>query len=298
MTNRVLSIILVVTMTAGMLAACRNNNENVVGADLMQNGDNIVIVDIPLTEEAYGIGVDKDNPELLEAINGFIERSMKDGTFDTITSHYFEADQEPVAIQSGKLDYNKDQFIVATTGDFEPFDYDEGEDHYGIDKEFIQAIADYLGKELVLVNVNFDIIFMTVFQKKCDACIAGITIKPEREQYVTFTEPYYHAAQSIAVRTDNNEFADAKTKEDVEKILLNIDAAKTIAVEGGTSGEDYLRGRDSGGFPGVNCNVNSVVTLSEALVELSNGEVDYVIGDAACLKYMISHQYNYFSKEN
>ncbi len=298
MTKRVLSSLLVVTVTAGMLVSCRNNNENVVGSDLMQNGDNIVIVDVPLTEEAYGIGIDKDNPELLEKINGFIEASMKDGTFDTITSHYFEADQEPVAIQGAKLDYTKDQFVVATTGDFEPFDYDEGDNHYGIDKEFIQAIADYLGKELVLVNVNFDIIFMTVYQKKCDACIAGITIKPEREKYVTFTEPYFHAAQSIAVRMDNAEFADAKTKEDVEKILLNLDSTKTIAVEGGTSGEDYLKGEDPGGFPGVSCNVNSVVTLSEALVELSNGEVDYVVGDAACLKYMIARQYNEFSTAN
>ena len=291
MKRRVFSILLVMTLTAGMLMSCSQKNDEVVGSDADSKKNNLKIVDVLLTDEYYGIGVDKDEPELLEEINSFIEEGLSNGTYDEITSHYFDSDKKPVPVYSAKLDESKDQFVVATTGDFEPFDYDEDDAFYGIDKELIKAIADHLGKELVLVNVNFDIIFTTVYQKKCDACIAGITIKKEREKYVNFSVPYFNAGQCLAVRDDNTDFENAKTREDVEKILLSYGADKTIVVEGETSGEDYLIGNDSGGFPGVSCKIYKVATLYDALEKLSNGEADCVIGDAAVLKYIVANHY-------
>lgn len=290
MSRRILSLFVIVILTASMLLSCSYENPEVLGSDADNSA--IIIIDIPLTEEAYGIGVDKDNPELLSKINEFIEAGLKDGTYEEITGHFFDADKKPVPIYSAKLDANKDQLVVATTGDFEPFDYDEDDAHYGIDKELINAIADHLGKELVLVNVNFDMIFMTVYQKKCDVCIAGITIREDREKYVDFSVPYFHDGQIIAVREDNTEFENAKTKEDIEKILLELDETKIIAVEGETSGDDYLKGGDSGGFPGVKCKVESCLTLEDALTELSHGDVDYVLGDSASLKYIIANEFN------
>ena len=294
MGKRVLSLLLLVTLTAGMLMACNKNTGEIIGEDGEETHHKITVVDVNLTDEAYGIGVDKDNTELLSQINEFIEKGIEDGTYDEITSHYFDPDKEPVPVYSAKLDTNKDQFVVATTGDFAPFDYDgeDGETFYGIDKELVKAIADHLGKELVLINVNFDIIFMTVYQKKCDACIAGITIKEEREKYVNFSVPYFHAGQSIAAREGSNEFADADTKEAVEKILLGLDTTKTIAVESETTGEEYLMGKDPGGFAGVKCNVKGFSTLDDALVALNNEEVDYVLGDSACLKYIIANEFS------
>ncbi|SDB58629.1 transporter substrate-binding domain-containing protein [Butyrivibrio sp. INlla16] len=292
MNKEVVSLLLVAAMTASMLVSCKGSSDEIVGADAEEDGNNVMVVDILLTAEDYGIGVDKDNPELLQQINTFIEKGLVDGTYDEIASHYFDRSKEPVPVYSVKLDNSKDQLVVATTGDFEPFDYDVGNAYYGIDKELIKAIADYLGKELVLVPVNFDTLFMTVSQKKCDACIAGITIKEEREKYVDFSVPYFHAGQSIAVRKDNKEFIYAKTKEDVEKIILGFDETKTVAVEDATSGEDYLLGKDPGGFAGVNCNIKRCANLKDALIALSNEEVDCVIGDSACIKYIIAHDFS------
>ena len=62
------------------LAACGGNT---------QPTEVVKIIDINLTEEEYAFGVDKDQPELLEAVNKFIDKIMADGTFDEICNKYF-----------------------------------------------------------------------------------------------------------------------------------------------------------------------------------------------------------------
>ena len=105
------------------------------------------VIDIPLTEEEYAFGIDKNQPELLEQVNEFIAKVMSDGTYDEIMERYF-GDGEPVAVESDQLDSSKDQLVVATNASFEPFEYMKGDKYYGIDMELAQLLADYLGKEL------------------------------------------------------------------------------------------------------------------------------------------------------
>ncbi len=289
MGKRIFTTILILTIILTMTASCANNGTEVVGSDA-EEVSGMVVIDITLTDEDYGIGVNKDKPELLAQINEFIEAGMKNGKYDEITGHYFDGAGEPVAITTGDVDESKDQFVVATTGDFEPFDYDEGDKHYGIDKELIQAIADHIGKELVLVNVNFDVMFQTVARGKCDACIAGITITEERKQYVDFSVPYFNAGQCLAAGKADNDFKNAKTREDAENILRNLDENKIIAVESKTTGEDYLEGNGDTGFEGVKCRILKCSTLKDCITALNNGSADYVIGDNATLKFLIANQ--------
>ncbi len=288
MRKRVLSTLLIVALSTLMLVACSNKKDSLVGSDAKAGNSTVKVIDILLTEEEYGIGVDKNKPELLAAINSFIEEGLTNGKYEEITGHYFGGEGEPVPIYSAIKDNSKDQLIVATTGDFEPFDYDDEDKHYGIDKELINAIAESLGKELVLEYINFDILFTTVNQGKCDVCIAGITINDERKKYVDFSIPYFHVGQCLATRKDNTELDYAKTLEDIEKKLLEFDENVVIAVETETTGEDYLNGKE-GTFEGVKCKILRCPTLRDCLIELNNGNADYVIGDAAVLKYLIAN---------
>ena len=79
----------------------------------------VKVIDIPLTEEEYAFGIDKNQPELLEQVNEFIAKVMSDGTYDEIMERYF-GDGEPVAVESAQLDSSKDQLVVATNAAFEP----------------------------------------------------------------------------------------------------------------------------------------------------------------------------------
>ena len=114
------------------------------------------VIDVELTVEEYAYGVDKNQPELLEEVNAFIAEIKENGTFDEICDRYF-GDGEPVAVESAEEDASKDQLVVATNAEFAPFEYMQGDKYYGIDMEIAKALADYLGKELVIVNMSFDV---------------------------------------------------------------------------------------------------------------------------------------------
>lgn len=81
--------------------------------------------------------------------------------------------------------------------------------------EIAQLLADELGKELVIQNMDFDAVCLSVSQQKCDIAMAGLTINEEREGYVTFTDSYYSASQRLIVPSNVTTFDDCKTADDV-----------------------------------------------------------------------------------
>lgn len=71
---------------------------------------------------------------------------------------------------------------MATNAEFPPYEYMEGEEIVGIDVEIAQAIADKLGMELKIDNINFDSIIPAVTSGKDDIGIAGITVDEKRKR--------------------------------------------------------------------------------------------------------------------
>lgn len=238
------------------------------------------VIDIDLTDEEYAFGVDKTQPELLEEVNTFIAEIKSDGTFDEICNHYF-GDGTPVAVKSAAYDESKDQLVVATNAAFEPFEYTKGDDYYGIDMEIAQALATKLGKELVIQNMDFDAVCLSVGQQKCDIAMAGLTIKPDREEYVTFSNSYYSASQKLIVTSDNTEFDSCKSAEDVTAILNGKDDSVTVGVQTGTTGQFFCEGDKDWGFDGFKMKTTGYKNGSLAVQDLLNGNIDYVIIDSA-----------------
>ena len=222
--KKVLSLIIAAAMLAICLVSCGGKS---VG---------VKVIDIDLTAEEYAYGVDKAQPELLEKVNAFIDKIMSDGTFDKICNNYF-GDGTPNPVTSATLDESKDQLVVATNAGFEPFEYTDGDKYVGIDMEIADLLAKELGVELVINNMDFDAVCLSVGQHKCDIAMAGLTVKPDREEYVTFSKSYYNASQKLIVKADDTTFDACKTKEDVEAILSAMDSSKKIGVQNGTTGQ-------------------------------------------------------------
>ena len=249
----------------------------------------VKVIDIDLTSEEYAFGVDKTQPELLEKVNAFIAEIQSNGKFDEICDHYF-GDGTPVPVTSAAEDPSKDQLVVATNAAFEPFEYMEGDKYLGIDMEIAALLAEYLGKELVIANMDFDAVCLSVGQQKCDIAMAGLTVKPDREEYVTFTTSYYNASQKIVVMSDDKTFDDCKSAADVEAILAG--SKEKVGVQNGTTGQFYVQGdADWGfdGFSGVTC--VGYKNGSLAMQDLVNGNLKYVIIDsapAACISEAIN----------
>lgn len=266
--KRIIALILTLICVLGVFTACG-------GSDVKAK-----VIEIELTEEEYAFGVDKKQPELLEKVNAFIDQIMKDGTFDEICDRYF-GDGTPVAVKSAELDTTKDQLVVATNAGFEPFEYTEGDSYYGVDMEIAAALAEYLGQELVIQNMDFDAVCLTVGQSKCDIAMAGLTVKEDRKEYVEFSTSYYAASQKLIVRTDDDTFDKCETVADVEEILGGFDDKTKIGVQNGTTGQLYVEGDEEMGFAGLAATCVGYKNGSLAVQDLLNGNLSYVIIDSA-----------------
>ncbi len=253
------------------LAACGGTTEN---------KDVVKVIDINLTEEEYAFGVDKAQPELLADVNAFIEKIMKDGTFDKICNNYF-GDGEPVAVTSAELDETKDQLVVATNAAFEPFEYTQGDKYYGIDMEIAALLAQELGKELVISNMDFDAVCLSVGQHKCDIAMAGLTVKEDRKEHVDFTSTYYQASQKLIVKADDTTFDACTDAASAEAILKGFDNTVKIGVQNGTTGNFYVKGDADWGFDGFATECVGYKNGALAVQDLVNGNINYVVIDAA-----------------
>lgn len=270
--KKLLSMFLLVTMLFATIAltACGNTAK-------------AKVIEIELTQEEYAFGVDKDQPELLEKVNAFIKKIMDDGTFDDICNHYF-GDGTPVAVQSAELDDSKEQLVVATNAAFEPFEYKVGDSYYGIDMEIAALLAEELEMELVISNMDFDAVCLSVGQHKADIAMAGLTIKEDRKEYVNFSDAYYSASQKLIVPSDNTEFDGCADVSSVEAILNKKDSSTKIGVQNGTTGQFYCEGDADWGFAGFAAETVGYKNGSLAVQDLLNGNIDYVVIDSAPAK--------------
>lgn len=275
-----LTSVLLVAACALSLVACGGSGDKKDSSDSSSSSNTAKVIDIDLTSEEYAFGVDKTQPELLEKTNAFIEKIKGDGTLDEICDKYFGSG-EPEAVESAKLDSSKDQLVVATNAAFEPFEYTKGDSYYGIDMEIAKLLADELGKELVIENMDFDAVCLSVSQQKCDIAMAGLTINEEREEYVTFTDSYYSASQRLIVPSDDKTFDDCKTADDVAALLAKTKKSDKIGVQAGTTAQYYIEGSDDWDFPGLPAECVTYKSGSLAVQDMLNGNIKYVIIDAA-----------------
>ena len=207
--------------------------DNGPAKQLVEQNKGIKMIDIALSTEKYAFGVDKNQPELLASVNSFIAEIKGNGVLDALFAKYdaLEYDDEGNVVGGddtieGVTSAAKNtgnaagQLVVSTNASFAPYEYKKGDKFAGIDMEIAKMIADKLGLELVIEDMDFDAVVTSVGKNGVDIAMAGLTVTATRQQVVNFSDAYYEGAyQVILVKEDNTEFDACKTKEDVEAIL-------------------------------------------------------------------------------
>ena len=184
------------------------------------------------------------------------------------------SDGELTLFESGKLTF-------ATSPDYPPFENLEDGEYVGLDMDLGRAIADYLGLECVYTNIDFDgIIPAIVAGGQADAGLSGISITPEREEQVLFTDPYYIDNQAVAVMSDNTEITEDNASE-----ALNNEAV-TIAVQSGSTGADFA----AENFP--NAEQLPFPNFTDAFAAVQAGQADAVCGNKAVVDQMLAGAYS------
>jgi ABC-type amino acid transport substrate-binding protein len=164
---------------------------------------------------------------------------------------------ELTTVEAGKL-------TMATNATFPPYEMttDSGELE-GIDVDTAKAIAEKLGLELQIDDMDFDAALLSVQQGKADIVMAGVTVTDERKAVMDFSDSYATGIQSIIVPNDS----DIASPDDL--------AGKKIGTQRGTTG--YIYCSDDFGEDSVVA-YDSGLTAVQAL---NNGQVDAVVIDNA-----------------
>lgn len=161
------------------------------------------------------------------------------------------------------------KLTVSTNAQFPPYEMvaDNGE-FEGIDIEVAQAIADKMGLELVVDDMDFDGALLAAQNGKSDMVMAGVTITDERKAAMDFTNTYANGVQVVIVK----EGSDIATIEDLDGKMIGTQRGTTGYIycsdtpENGGYGEDHVTPFDDG------------ATAVQALI---NGQVDCVVIDNA-----------------
>lgn len=156
----------------------------------------------------------------------------------------------------------QETLTMATNAEFPPYEYKEGDKVVGIDAEVAQAIADKLGMKLEIVDTKFDAIIPGVQSGKYDMGMAGMTVTPEREQSVAFSDSYATGIQSIIVNQGSN-----------IKSVDDLSEKTKIGVQLGTTGDIYAK--DDFGDEAV----QEYDKGADAVQALIAGKIDCVIID-------------------
>ncbi|MCR4891241.1 MAG: ABC transporter substrate-binding protein [Lachnospiraceae bacterium] len=159
---------------------------------------------------------------------------------------------------------------MATNAYFPPYEYHRGGELDGIDVAIGKVIAEKMGLELKLNDMEFDEVINSVRNGESDIAISTLTITDERKKLVDFSEPYASGIQSIIVRVDSH-----ITSED------DLANAKKIGVQKDSTGEAYFISNYG------DSKVVSYDKVSTSLLDLNSGAIDAIVIDRdVSLKYV------------
>ncbi len=180
---------------------------------------------------------------------------------------------EFTTVEEGKL-------IMATNAQFPPYELvSDGEGFNGtgfegIDIEIASAIADKLGLELQIDDMDFDSALVAVQNDAADVVLAGLSYSEERDEVLDFTDSYATGVQVVIV------------KEDSDVTMDNL-GEKMIGTQRGTTGYIYASDTPENGGYGED-HVSAYDNGATAVQALVNGQVDAVIIDEAPAKEYVA----------
>ena len=159
------------------------------------------------------------------------------------------------------------KLTVATSPDFPPFESLEGDAVVGIEPDIMKLICDKLGVEAEFVQMDFDSVLIGIQAAKYDCAMSGITVTPDRQKNMLFTDAYYNAAQVIVVA----EGSPITGKADL--------AGKVASVQTGTTAES--------GCQDAGIDVQAFAANADAKAALTTGKVDAWVVDNLTAMQMV-----------
>jgi glutamine transport system substrate-binding protein len=163
-----------------------------------------------------------------------------------------------------------DKLIVATDTAFVPFEFMKDGEYVGFDIDMWRAIAEENGWEYELRPMDFSGIIPALQTNQVDVALAGITIRPDRQEVIDFSDGYYDSGFTLMVPVDS----DIENTDDL--------AGRTLALRMGTSAADYAQEHFT------ETELRLLPNIDNAYLELRTGRVDAAMHDTPNVLYYIA----------
>ena len=174
------------------------------------------------------------------------------------------------ACGSKEADSENEKLIVGTEAGFAPYEYMKGNEVVGIDVDISKAIADELGMELEIKNMDFDGALAAASSGKVDFVAAAVSVTEERKEQVDFSHEYVDSTEVIVVNKDAAKVE--STGEEIDPAVLD---GKIVAVQQGNIADIFVTNED-------NCKAQEVkryTKFAQAAEDLKNDKVDCIVMD-------------------
>jgi polar amino acid transport system substrate-binding protein len=164
---------------------------------------------------------------------------------------------------------NGGQLTTCTHLPYRPFQFEQSGKIVGFDVDMIDLVATRLGVKQEIVDTPFEGIQSgeDLNARKCDIAAAAMTITPERQEKIAFSDPYFDANQALLVKKGSG----IKTFDDLE--------GETLGVQSGTTGKMYAE--ENAAPAGVE--LKDYEDLALELTAVKNGQIPAAINDIPVL---------------
>ena len=160
----------------------------------------------------------------------------------------------------------KGKVVVGMSADYAPYEFhyidENGKDVIGgFDVDIANEIANFLGVELVIQEMDFDALVAALPAGKIDLVISGMNPTEKRAKVVDFSEIYYNSQHGILVRSEDM---------DKYKTFADLEGVK-VGTQLGSTQEQISRNE----IP--NADLQLLNNVNNLILELKAGKVDAIV---------------------
>lgn len=166
---------------------------------------------------------------------------------------------------------NEMELVAGTAPGFPPFEMNEGGDLVGFDIDLLEAVVEETDYTLAdeWEEYEFDSLIPALQNDNIDVIAAALSINPDRQETIAFSDPYYQADQSVLVREGEN--GDWESLEDLEGAM--------VGAQSGTTGESVVESELIEGGVIEQGDYNTYDNYVLGVEDLENGNVDAIVLD-------------------
>jgi len=227
-----------------------------------------------ITVDNYGMAVRPQDYNLKHSADSLLKALKTDGRYDEMMKRWFPDKGKPAPMPEMKWEGKNGVLKFGTSAVTEPFSFfDDKQQIVGFDIEFVSLLAQSLGMELEVQNMDFGALISSLLSNKSDIIGACMTITKERAKSVLFTEPYYKGGIAAVVK-------DYSVKEE-SNLMSDINDLhnKRIGVLLGSLQDEYVTEH----FP--NAQIIRIDLSTDLVTSLKQGQCDAILLDNVRSKF-------------